>query len=49
MAPQIRRAGQNTRKSDGRKIQWKWLLSEIPVASNGAFVGQTSQMQAFVD
>ena len=24
------------------------LLAEIPVASNGAFVGQTSQMQAFV-
>ena len=25
------------------------LLAEIPVASNGAFVGQSSQMQAFVD
>ena len=25
------------------------LLAEIPVASNGAFVGQTSQVQAFVD
>ena len=25
------------------------LLAEIPAASNGAFVGQTSQVQAFVD